>query len=86
MNLPITFAAVALMSAGILSPVSAQAAPLDSHRHQVRSDYDDNHYQHHKHRSYRTIKVWVPGRYVWFHGHRHFVPGHHEYRRVAYWR
>ena len=86
MKLPITFAAIALLSAGVFSPATAQAAPVDSHRHVVRHDDDNRRQDHRRHRHYRTIKVWVRGHFVWHHGYRHWVPGHYEYRQVIYWR
>jgi hypothetical protein len=85
MKLPITFVAIALLSAGVFSPATAQAAPASLHRHTVRSDDDYHHRHHHKYRHYRTIKVWVRGHYVWHHGYRHWVPAHYEYRQVVYW-
>jgi len=85
MKLPMTFAAIALLSAGIFSPASAQAAPSELHRHTVRHD-DHRKHDYSRHRHYRTIKVWVRGHYVWYHGHRHWAPAHYEYRQVIYWR
>ncbi|HSI15183.1 MAG TPA: hypothetical protein VK961_24255 [Chthoniobacter sp.] len=88
MNLPITFAAIALLTAGVFSPVTAQAAPESLHRHLVRH-HDDNDRRHdssRRYRHYRTVRVYVRGHFVWHHGYRHWVPGHYEYRQVVYWR
>ena len=78
MKLPLSLSLAAVLVGGSLLPASAEAAkPKSSHR--------EDHYRfshRHHHRDSYLVKVWIPGHSVRHHGHRDWVPGHYEWRRV----
>jgi hypothetical protein len=78
MKLPFSLTLAAVLASSSLVPTVAEAS-----HHESR--YREDTFRHSRHyRHSHLVRVWVRGHLVRHYGHRHWVRGHYEWRRVYY--